>query len=283
MSHYSNLEDDEIDLSELFGVLWSHKLLIALVTGLSIFLAGYNVITTEKKFTAKSVFQIEQMDGSSSFNLSSELGALASLAGFSNTETSSSTDILLERVKGREFIIDMKTKFLIDRDKYFNTYNPNYKDPFWKATIKKIIGWQTTELEKNAIIENNVLRNYRKNVLFEVTDGGAIAISVTHIDPKKASYYANILWKKFDIWLKRKAMRRKSYGSIIFQKLWPMRFKTWKKPKKTLKTMLLKIVRWLRKISFQQPETQRNSNGTAKSPRNRNLLSVIEKFIDPVI
>ena len=60
-----------------------------------------------------------------------------------------------------------------------------------KATIKKIIGWQTTELEKNAIIENNVLKNYRKNVVFELTDGGAIEISVTHIDPEKASYYAN--------------------------------------------------------------------------------------------
>ena len=29
-----------------------------------------------------------------------------------------------------------------------NAYDPNYKDPFWKATIKKIIGRQTTELEK---------------------------------------------------------------------------------------------------------------------------------------
>ena len=115
---------------------------------------------------------------------------LLSLA-FLVRKATSSTDILLERAKGREFIIDMKTKFSIDRDIYFNTYDPDYKDPFWKAAIKKIIGWQKTELEKNAIIENNVLHNYRKNVLFELTDGGAIEISVTHIDPQKASYYAN--------------------------------------------------------------------------------------------
>ena len=82
MSHYSNLEDDEIDLGELSAALWSHKLLITLFTGLSIFLAGYNVITTEKKFTAKSVFQIEQMDGSSSFNLSSEQALLLRLLAF---------------------------------------------------------------------------------------------------------------------------------------------------------------------------------------------------------
>ena len=70
MSHNSNLEDDEIDLSELFAALWSHKLLITLFTGLSIFLAGYYALTAEKKFTAKSIFQIEQNDSSSGFNIS---------------------------------------------------------------------------------------------------------------------------------------------------------------------------------------------------------------------
>ena len=191
MSHNSNLENDEIDLSELFAALWSHKLLITLFTGLSIFLAGYYALTTEKKFLAKSVFQIEQKASNSGFNLSGELGTLATLAGFSGAQATSSAYILLERVTSREFIIDMQKKFSIERDLYFNTYNPNYRDPFWKATIKKIIGWQETELEKNAIIESNVLGNYRKNVLFELTDSGAIEISVTHSDPQKAAYYAN--------------------------------------------------------------------------------------------
>ena len=191
MSQNSNLEDDEIDLSELLAALWSHKVLIALFTGLFMFLAGYHALTTEKKFTAKSVFQIEQSDSNSGFNPPGELGALASLVGFSASNATSATGILLERARGREFIIDMQTKFSIDRDRYFNTYNPDYKDPTWKAAIKKIIGWQTTELEKNAIIENNVVRNYRENVLFGSTNGGAIELSVTHIDPQKASYYAN--------------------------------------------------------------------------------------------
>ena len=191
MSQNSKLEDGEIDLGELLAALWSHKLLITLFTGLSIFLAGYYALTTEKKFTAKSIFQIEQNDGGSGFNLSGELSALASLAGFAGQQVSTSTDTLLERAKGREFIIDMQRKFSIDRDFYFNTYDPDNRDPFWKAVIKKIIGCETTELEKNAIIESNVLSNFRLNVRFKITDGGAIEISVTHIDPQKASYYAN--------------------------------------------------------------------------------------------
>ena len=191
MSQNSNLKDDEIDLRELLAALWSHKLLITFFTVLSIFFAGYYAITAEKKFTAKSIFQIEQNNSSRGFNLSGELGALASLAGFSGVQATSSADILLERATGREFIIDMQRKFSIDQDVYFNTYDPDYKDPLWKATIKKIIGWSKTELEKKAIIENNVLKNYRVNVVFELTGSGAIEISVTHIDPQKASYYAN--------------------------------------------------------------------------------------------
>ncbi len=192
MSKNSNLKDDEIDLSELLAMLWAHKVLIILFTGLSICLAGYHALTTEKKFTAKSVFQIDQKSGSTGYNISGELNALASLAGLtSSAANNNSVNTLLERVMGREFIVDMTTKFSIDRDPYFNQYNPDYKDPFWKATIKQIIGWKTTEKEKNAIIENNVLVNYRENVQFELSEGGALKLSVTHIDPQKASDYAN--------------------------------------------------------------------------------------------
>lgn len=193
MSNNSNIEDDELGPRELLAVLWSHKILITLFAGLSIFLAGYYALTTERKFTAKAIFQIEQTDNSSSFNLTKELGSLASLAGFSDLGEFSSSEILLERAVGREFIISMQRKFSLDQDLYFNSYiaGLEYKDPFWKATIKKIIGWQKTELEKKAIIEFNVLKGFRENVLFELTEGGAIVISVTHINPQKASFYAN--------------------------------------------------------------------------------------------
>ena len=77
MSQNSNFENNEIDLGELFAALWSHKFFITLFTSLSIFLAGYNALTTAKKFTAKSIFQIEQRGHSSGFNVS-RAGALFS-------------------------------------------------------------------------------------------------------------------------------------------------------------------------------------------------------------
>ena len=193
MSKSPNIEDDKINLAELFSALWAHKLLIILFTGLYIFLAVNYNLTAQKKFTAKAIFHIEENNSAPGFSLPKELGALASFAGLSagGGGDLESTKILLERAVGREFIIRMKSNLSLDLDPYFNVYDPNHEDPAWKALIKKILGWQKTEQEKSAIVETNVLKKYRKNVEFEETKGGAIEISVTHVDPQKASVYAN--------------------------------------------------------------------------------------------
>ena len=126
MPQNSTVEDDEIDLRELFAVLWFHKLLIIFLTSLSICIAGYNVLKSEKRFTASAIFQIEQGDSGTGFNISGDLGVQVSLAGISQGGKSNLSD-LLERTTGREFIINLTDKFLIERDPFFNSYDPNYK------------------------------------------------------------------------------------------------------------------------------------------------------------
>ena len=192
MSQNPTLEDSEIGLGELFAILWSYKFLIMLFTGLSILLSGHHVLTTEKKFTAQAIFQIEQ-NNSSKFNYSEDFSALASLAGFATGSSNSNLDVLLERLTGREFIIKMKDNLLLEHDPFFNSYNPDYKDPYWKALIKQIIGWQKTDFEKKAIIERNILDNYRSNVKFEKSQSGSVSILVTHVNFQKSSKYANDL------------------------------------------------------------------------------------------
>ena len=79
----------------------------------------------------------------------------------------------------------------MDRDPYFNNYNPDYKDPSWIANIKKLLGRQEKKLKRQAIIENNIIKNYKKAVKVSETDGGAILISVTHKSAEKAAEDAN--------------------------------------------------------------------------------------------
>ena len=189
MSDQHQINEDEIDLKEIVVALWSHKILIILTTVIFIVFGGYQITSTEKKYTAIAVFQIEQKD-KSGFNLSSELGALASLAGI-DRNSSSSLDVLLERIRAREFILEISKRHLLANDPFFNTYLPEKSDPLWKSTIKKIIGWEQLKVDKSLITENNIITAYNKFVKTEETDGGAISISVTHEVPQLAAEYAN--------------------------------------------------------------------------------------------
>ena len=189
MSQHSYINDDELDLVEVLAVLWSHKLLVFFLTTISVFMGGYYALTTDKEFTAAAIFKIEN-ETNSNFNLSSEFGALATLAGLNNLGNNDPSN-LLERFSGREFILDVTKNTDIFSDPFFNTYNPNYIDPIWKQIIKNLIGWQASAAEKNTIIENKLISNYHNFVQIDRTKGGAFSISVTHENPKLAARYAN--------------------------------------------------------------------------------------------
>ena len=84
---------------------------------------------------ASSIFQIEEENNVQGFNIPGDLGALASLAGFSGDEMAQ-PEILLERLARKEFIIKMKEKYFLELDPFFNTYNPDYKDPCGKKVLR---------------------------------------------------------------------------------------------------------------------------------------------------
>ena len=189
MSEKNYRNEDEIDLSELFASLWSHKILIILITGLSLFLSGFYTLTTEKQYTANAVFDIEQ-SSSRGLSLGGGLGTLASIAGFGSS-VNFGTDLLIERIKSREFILKADKKLALSDDKFFNSYNPDAKDPAWKVLIKKLIGWQNPDRTKQFLVQEAVIKGYIGAVAASSTGAGAIQISVTHTNPELASDYAN--------------------------------------------------------------------------------------------
>lgn len=206
---------DEADLGELMSCLWSHKVFIAFITGLSVFLAINFTITAEKKFIATSIFKIQ--DGSSNgFSVSSELGALASLVGMGSVKSTNS-ESLIERMMGREFILNVNKGVSLETDSFFNTYDPNKIDPKWKAFLKYILGWQLGQVEKNAIVEKNIIKNYKKFVAISLTDADSISISVKHKSGQAAAKYANFLMeaarKLIEFENEKETERRLSYLS----------------------------------------------------------------------
>ena len=98
----------------------------------------------------------------------------------------------------REFILKISEKSFLINDPFFNKYHSNLDssdtknlEPLWKATIKKLIGWEANQAEQKALIENSIISNYKNSVRVAETDGGAISISVTHDNPQLAADYAN--------------------------------------------------------------------------------------------
>ena len=189
MTETSYKNEHEIDLSELFTTLWHHKIWIAVVTSLFVFFSGYYSLTTTKQYTATAIFEIEQ-GGANNLNIPSEFGALASIAGFGSVGNSNS-EILMERILEREFILKVSESLSLQEDPFFQTYDPTAIDPIWKATIKKLIGWKKSDANKQYIIDSTIQKNYSEYVEASQTPGGAIKISVTHENPKLAAEYAN--------------------------------------------------------------------------------------------
>ena len=186
---FEHQQDDEINLAELFALVWSHKILIGFITGICIFFSGYYALTADKIYTASAVFEIKKNDANG-FNIPGDLGALASLAGVGGA-TSSGSSSLLERLTKREFILLASDRLSLEKDPFFQTYDPNATDSLWKSKIKSLIGWQKSFQDDQSIIQQTVIENYNKHVQISETDGGAISISVKHGNPEFSAQYAN--------------------------------------------------------------------------------------------
>ena len=73
--------DDEIDLRELFGVLWAGRTIIAGVTSIFAIVAVIYALTIPNEYKATAVIAPAQSGGSGLGAMASQLGGLASLAG----------------------------------------------------------------------------------------------------------------------------------------------------------------------------------------------------------
>ena len=193
--------DDEIDLRELFMVLWAFKTFIACVCAVSIVIAGYYALNANKEFTSTAVFNLDN-NQSSGLSLGGDLGALANLAGLSSGASTST--LPEEQINGRIFIKKIDKKLDFQADPYFNNYNPKSIDPIWKSTIKRAIGWQTSTIDVQEAIWQGISNTYLQNVALSTTDGGSLKIKVTHANAGRAAEIANRIMQEIISDIKKK-------------------------------------------------------------------------------
>lgn len=114
-----NPYDDEIDLKELFLVLWSGKLIIAAITAVFAITSVLYAISIPDQYKATALLAPAQSDGGGLSSALGQLGGLASLAGVSIGEGSSSeAQIAQEIMKSWSFIDD----FIVDNSLEVDVY-----------------------------------------------------------------------------------------------------------------------------------------------------------------
>jgi uncharacterized protein involved in exopolysaccharide biosynthesis len=183
---------DEISLTEFFMRIWSHKLIVAVSCIISIFLGINYILKSDKKFTSTSTFSISQKDTD---NLSM-LGNFASVSSFGGMKKSLNSDLLNGEIFGLEFIKNLDQFIDFRGDIYFNSYNPNYKDPAWKSLIKELIGWNNEPIKIDDATWQSIKNTYRESISLDTESDSIINISVTHIDPNRSAEIANLIVQK---------------------------------------------------------------------------------------
>ena len=100
--------DDEIDLKELFMVLWSGKWLISAVTGLAAAISVVVALSLPNIYTASALLAPAESSGGGLSGLMKQYGGLASLAGVSlpGGREGSRAQLGMQLMKSRAFIGD---------------------------------------------------------------------------------------------------------------------------------------------------------------------------------
>lgn len=196
----SRYPDDEIDLRELFAILWGGKWVITLMTML--FAAGGVAYALYKPNIYQASALLAPADGESAGRLGGQLGSLASLAGVKIGEDSSSNTVIAKEVlQSRVFLTHFirrhdlavplmatnawnirQNKWVYNRE----IYNPETKE--WN-TDKEGESFQPTNWD--------LVKEFRENhlIVSENKDNGMITVAVNSLSPVAAKQWTEWLVK----------------------------------------------------------------------------------------
>ena len=185
----------EIDLREIFFIVWKEKVSVLYLTIASTLLFMIYSFSLPNLYTAKSMLEVvdNQEQSSTLSSLSNQFGGLASLAGLNlgSSQSGGKTFWVIERIKSKDFserlyaLEGMKEGlFAVDRydeDSRELVYNDKiFIGPEWVADNKGKTE-EPTSIEFFNAIQSNL--NIKKN-----TETGFIELSYTHQSPIFASY-----------------------------------------------------------------------------------------------
>ena len=190
------MNEDEIDLRELFASLWAGKFVIGIVTALALAGAVVYALTADEEYQSAAVFELKsQQSGPRLPSQYSDLAALAGLGGLGQQSQG-----VFDRLAGRDFAGRLAADLDLASDPYFNP--PEGDEPSALTAVKdSVLDFVKSALGEDATAGDEVVdttdpldkifKVYSEHVSVSDTKNGSIEVRVTHEDPRRAARVAN--------------------------------------------------------------------------------------------
>ncbi|WP_406611036.1 Wzz/FepE/Etk N-terminal domain-containing protein [Agarivorans sp. JK6] len=203
-AYFESVAEDEIDLRELFSVIWRGKWIIIACTALFAVAAVIYAINQPNIYRANALLAASNQESNKLSGMASQFGGLASLAGI-NLGSGGGTDqttLAIEVLKSRQFFKEFLDKYQIKADlmaaKDWNqvsgelSYDPEVYDAQanrWTRDVKAPKRAEPSMQESHEV--------FIKEVLSISTDKetGLITVAAEHISPIVAQQWVNWLVK----------------------------------------------------------------------------------------
>ena len=192
--------DDEIDLRELFSVVWAGKILIVAITAVFALVSVGYALSLANQYKASAVVSPAQSGGSSLGAMAGQLGGLASLAGINigsgeSNETQEAMEIMQSWGFMEEFIqthdLQVPIYAAIGWDKGSNSLKLN--SDLYDATSERWLIEDNESGENRAPSSWELYEEFRERVaVSQDKKSGLINISVEYYSPQIAKQWVDL-------------------------------------------------------------------------------------------
>ena len=195
----ANEYDDEIDLRELFGVLWASKIKIIVITTIFAVASVFYALSVPNQYKATALLAPAKSSGDGLSNALGQFSGFASLAGVSLARgQSSESDIAQEIMRSRYFI----EKFIAENDLAIAVYaaegwnkESNELEIIQDVYDSKNNQWLIKDTSKNLVPPTDwqLFKKFKKMLsISEDIETGLVSVSIEYYSPLVAKEWLDL-------------------------------------------------------------------------------------------
>ncbi|MCQ8887666.1 Wzz/FepE/Etk N-terminal domain-containing protein [Pseudoalteromonas agarivorans] len=198
----NNIANDEIDLRELFSIIWQGKLTVIVLTTLFAVASVFYAISLPNVYKSEALLAAAEQEQSGGLGaLAGQFGGLASLAGVNlgGSGTANKTQLALEVLKSRQFTFNFIKKHNILPDlmavKSWNQIDNSieYNEEIYNEQEKKWLREVNAPFKPEPSMQE-AFKKFSQIITADMSkESGMITISIEHVSPVIAQRWVNWL------------------------------------------------------------------------------------------